>query len=63
LFRDAFLSKKLSEELFCRLAGVSFLTFQSTLDAVDSVDPIPRFQKFLVALSILDDKLGFAVNC
>jgi hypothetical protein len=63
LFRDAFLSKEFPEELFCRFTGVSSHTFQSTLDALDSVDPIPRFQKFLVALSILDDKLGFAVNC
>jgi predicted nucleotidyltransferase len=57
-FRGAFLSEKLSEELFCGLARVPFHTFESAPNTLDSFHPILRLKEFLIARSVL---LSFVV--
>src|SRR5215213_6846293 len=61
--RNAFLCKKLLEELFRWLTLVAFHTFKSTLYALDCFYPILRFQELLIALSVLHDEFSFTVNC
>jgi len=60
--RDAFLREKLPEELFCRLARVSFHTVQSTFYSLDSFHPILRRRGRLITFIVLDHELGLPIN-